>query len=192
MKNQNTLINEFIKKNSGLSYDELSDRIRQELGLDIASESVRKRYGRLKLPPKKVNSQNRELLDLPETKSGLEIRGEHIVINWSNQTIITELGEWGQMVCSFDMHNAIQRSYTTAGENETASIVAMKFDFPHAKAVLLYAKHHGFTKSSLPQTDLEFELGLTVEEAVAQNIQTMKRETYKKTMHQLSRCLTSI
>jgi len=181
MKNQNSKINEFIKKNSGLSYDELSDRIRQELGLDVSSESVRKRYSRLGLPPKKVNSQNRDLLDLPEPKSGLEIRGEHIVINWSNQTIITELGEWGQMVCSFDMHNAIQRSYVTAGENETAAIVAMKFDFPHAKAVNLYAKHHGFTKSSLPQTDLEFEMGLTPEEAVQRNIQTMKRETYKKT-----------
>ena len=116
-----------------------------------------------------------------QTKPSLEVRGDHIVINWVSKTIVTELGEYGQMVCSFDMHNAVQRAYVHMGEGKTASDVARDFDFPHAKAVILYAKHHGFTKSSLPQTDLEFELGLTVEEAVEQNIQTMKRDAYKKT-----------
>lgn len=146
------------------------------------AESIRSIRKALKLR-KVVNSQNKHLVDNPpqEAKHGLELRGDNIVINWTSKTIVTDLGEFGQINCSFDMHSAVQRSYVNMGENETAAIVAMKFDFPHAKAVHLYAKLHGFTKSSLPQTDLEFEQGLTVEEAVAQNIQTMKRDTYKKT-----------
>ena len=120
----------------------------------------------------------------PETKdvkTGLESKGDHVVINWSTKTVITDLGEYGNIVCSFDMHKAIQKSYVWSGEGETAAIVAMKFDFPHAKAIHKYAKLHGFTKSSLPQTDIEFESGLTVEDAVKENIQTLKRDTYKKT-----------
>ena len=146
------------------------------------AEVIRSIRKQLKLR-KVVNAQNKHLVENPpqEVKHGLEIRGENIVINWTSKTIVTDLGEFGQINCSFDMHNAVQRSYVNMGENETAAIVAMKFDFPHAKAVHIYAKLHGFTKSSLPQTDLEFEQGLTVEEAVKQNIQTMKRDTYKKT-----------
>ena len=181
MKTQTQLINEFIKKNHSLSYGELSDRIKTELGYDVTSESIRKRYTKMKLPAKKITSQNKDVVSEPDAKVGLEVRGEHIVINWTTKTIITELGEFGQMLCSFDMHSAIQRAYVNMDGNNTAAIVAMKFDFPHAKAVHQYAKHHGFTKSSLPQTDLEFEMGLTTEEAVQQNIQAMKRETYKKT-----------
>jgi len=146
--------------------------------------SIRKRLGLRKV----TNAQNSHLepkvppAPKPEVKSGLEFRHDgDIVINWTKKTVITDLGEFGEMKCSFDMHKAIQRNYVTMGENETAAIVAMKFDFPHAKAVHLYAKMHGFTKSSLPQTDLEFESGLTVEDAVKENIQTMKRDTYKKT-----------
>lgn len=170
-------IKEFVKDN----YLTMTDA-EMATHCGIHSESIRSIRKALKLR-KVVNSQNRHLVENPpaEVKSGLEIRGEHIVINWTAKTIITDLGEYGEMKCSFDMHSAVQRSYVNMGENETAAIVAMKFDFPHAKAVHLYAKLHGFTKSSIPQTDLEFEQGLTVEEAVKQNIQTMKRDTYKKT-----------
>lgn len=162
----------------------------QEIGDHVGWTAERVRHYRKNNGLRKVvNAQNRHLVSQTsseteperEHRTGLETRGDHIVINWTTKTIITELGEFGQMVCSFDMHNAVQRAYVHMGDGETAAIVAQRFDFPHAKAVQLYAKHHGFTKSSLPQTDLEFELGLTVEDAVTQNIQTMKRETYKKT-----------
>ena len=114
-------------------------------------------------------------------RKGLETRGEYIVVNWSSNTIVTDLGQYGSYVASFDRHSLIQRMYVNAYGNETAAIVAMEFDFPHTKAVYVYAKHHGFTKSSPPQTDLEFELGKTVDESVEENIQTMKRRVYKKT-----------
>lgn len=114
-------------------------------------------------------------------RSGLEIRGDDIVYNWTNKTIVTSLGEYGNYVCTFHRHGLIQRSYVHAFSGETAASVAMEFDFPHAKAVYKYARIHGFTKSSPGQTDLEFELGLTVEEAVEENIQNKKRKVYKKT-----------
>jgi predicted phosphodiesterase len=116
-----------------------------------------------------------------EEKRGLEIRGDNIVVNWTNRQIVTDLGEYGTYVASFDRHNLIQRKYVYAHGNETAAIVAMDFEFPHTKAVYIYARHHGFSKSSPPQTDLEFETGTTVEEAVEENIQTLKRRVYKKT-----------
>jgi len=132
---------------------------------------------------KNINRKKEEVVPLPKEKEkeGIELRGKSIVINWSNKSILTYLGEFGNILCSFDMHKAIQRSYVNMGDDETAAIVAMKFDLPHAKAVHRYAKLHGFTKSSLPQTDIEFETGLTVESAVNENLQSLKRETYRKT-----------
>lgn len=122
-----------------------------------------------------LQSQEKE-----KTKSGLELR-DCYVINWSNQTIITDLGQYGNYVASFDRHSLIQRKYVYDHGNETAAIVAMEFDFIHTKAVYLYAKIHGFTKASPPQTDLEFELGKTVEESVTENIQHKKLQVYKQT-----------
>lgn len=176
MKNQSKKIDQFILDRINMEASELASLIFSEFGEKYTPEGIRTRKFRLrKGKPEETQETN------PDHKAGLEVRGDHIVINWTTKTIITELGEYGQMVCSFDMHKAVQRAYVHMGDGETAAMVAMKFDFPHAKAVALYAKHHGFTKSSLPQTDLEFENGLTVEEAVEQNIQTMKRDTYKKT-----------
>jgi len=114
-------------------------------------------------------------------KKGIEIRGDHIVVNWDTQTIITTLGDWGTYVSSFDRHSLIQRKYVYSHGNETAAIVAMEFDFPHTKAVYVYARLHGFSKASPGQTDLEFELGKSVEDAVEENIQTIKRRVYKGT-----------
>lgn len=152
-----------------------------EIGVLIGKteSTVRLRARKLHLPDKKkapvekLNKQN---------KTGLELRADH-VLNWTNKTIITDLGEFGSFVCSFDMHNAIQRSYVDSyeGKGDKAAQVATRFDFPHAKAVYKYAKIHGFSKASIPQTDLEFEMGLTPEEAVEENIQSLKRKTYKET-----------
>ena len=179
-KNLSQKIDAFILERMDMSAQKLSDLIFQEFGETIGQGGIRTRKYRVRKEGIPSGAPSAQPVP-PTQKSGLELRGDHIVINWATKTIITELGEFGQMICSFDMHKAVQRAYVAMGENETAAMVAMKFDFPHAKAVHLYAKHHGFTKSSLPQTDIEFEEGLTVDDAVKENIQTMKRETYKKT-----------
>ncbi|MDC1191164.1 hypothetical protein N8148_03080 [Gammaproteobacteria bacterium] len=115
-------------------------------------------------------------------KKGMESRHDgRVMINWNNKTIITDLGIWGTYVCSFDQHNAIQRAYVYDGSNETGAEVAMNFDFPHTKSVYVYARLHGFSKASIPQTDLEFEMGLTEEQAIEENIQNLKRKVTKKT-----------
>ena len=128
----------------------------------------------------KVEKSPEEVVDGRE-KKGMETRGDNVVINWTNRTILTDLGNYGNYVCDFNRHNMIQREYVYDGENETGAIVAMKYDFPHTKAVYVYARIHGFSKASVPQTDLEFELGLTEDEAVNENLQRIKRNVYKKT-----------
>jgi hypothetical protein len=144
-----------------------------------ALNSYRKKEG------KNLKPQEAPPLKEDTKKKSLEHRADgKITINWIARTVVTDLGEWGPIIMSFDMHSAVQRSYVyeeNGGEGDTAAVVAMKFDFPHAKAVAVYAKLHGFTKSSPPQTDIEFAEGLTVEQAVSQNIQTLKRQTYKAT-----------
>lgn len=117
-------------------------------------------------------------------KTGVETRhDDKVIINWTTRTIITDLGEFGSFSCSFDMHGAIQREYVDSynGKGCTSSEVATQFEFPHAKAVLLYARLHGFTKASVPQTDIEFEEGLTPEEASDETLQSLKRRTIKMT-----------
>lgn len=107
---------------------------------------------------------------------------DKFVINKNTNTIITDLGEFGEYVCSLDRHKAIQRAYVWQGEGQTAAEVAMNFNFPHAKAVHLYAKIHGFTKASVPQTDIEIiKGGMTVDQAVTENLQTFKRKVHKET-----------
>lgn len=125
---------------------------------------------------KTPNKSNKQISE----KTGFEIRDDY-VINWSDKTIVTDLGHYGTYICSIDRHAMIQRKYVYDHGNETAAIVAMEFDFPHTKAVYVYARIHGFSKASTPQTDLEFELGKTVEESVEENIQTLKRKVYKST-----------
>jgi len=120
----------------------------------------------------------------PSKKSGVESRlDDRIIINWTTKTIVTDLGEFGSFTSSFSMHSAIQREYVDAyeGKGKTSAEVAVQFEFPHAKAVLLYARMHGFTKASVPQTDIEFEQGLTAEEASAETIQSLKRRTIRMT-----------
>lgn len=119
-----------------------------------------------------------------QPKTGLESRDGYD-INWSTRQIITHLGEFGSIVYTFDQHKAIQRAYVDkkmGGEGQTAAEVAIRFvDFPHAKAVHLYARIHGFSKASLPQTDIEFEEGMTPEDAAEENVRTFKRNAYRKT-----------
>ena len=117
-------------------------------------------------------------------KTGIEIRQDGaIIINWTNKTIITDLGEWDNYICNFSTHSAIQRMYSNefGGKGATQSEIARRFDFPHAKAFALYAKIHGYTKSDLGQTDIEFEMGMTPEEAAAENLQALKRRAFKLT-----------
>jgi hypothetical protein len=116
-----------------------------------------------------------------EEKSGLEIRGDHIVINWTTKTVITDLGEFGSYVCNFNTHGAIQHAYVNnyRGKGETAARVATRFDFYSNKAVYQYARHHGFTKESIGQTDIEFATGMTAEEAAQDTLQSLKRRALK-------------
>jgi hypothetical protein len=117
-------------------------------------------------------------------KTGIEIRLDGlIVVNWTNRTLVTDLGEFGSYTCNFTTHGAIQRYYVDVyeGKGHTAADTAQKFDFPHAKAVYVYAKIHGFTKSSVPQTDIEFEEGLTPEDAAKDTLQSLKRRAMRIT-----------
>jgi hypothetical protein len=129
-----------------------------------------------------------EKLDLSEIepvkkKTGYDIKNEHVVVNWTTRTVITELGEFGSYTCSLDMHKAIMRMYSDQyeGKGSTQAEIAMKFDFAHTKAVAKYMKAHGMSKSMIGQTDLELEEGLSVEDAVAENIQSLKRKIHKDT-----------
>lgn len=168
-------INKYIAENCGKKSDA---EIGQVLGL--TKDQVRHRRVKLKIAPKGIAEE--EVVDI--RKTGVESRmDDQVVINWSTRTIQTELGEFGSFLCSFTIHNAIQRFYVSSyeGKGHTAAEVAMKFDFAHSKAVLLYAKLHGFTKSSPGQTDIEFEEGLTPEDAADETIQSLKRRAVRLT-----------
>jgi hypothetical protein len=117
-------------------------------------------------------------------KQTIEVRHDGlVVINWATKTIVTQLGEFGSVLTSFSTHGAIQRYYVDGyGEKHTASETATKFTiFPHAKAVYIYARLHGFSKASLGQSDIEFEEGLTEDEAVQENLQSLKARVARKT-----------
>lgn len=128
-------------------------------------------------------------MKIPDEKVGMEQR-EGYVINWSTKQLLTDIGDGQDMVVmSFQIHGAIQRAYVdkkNGGEGETAAEIAMRFpQFPNAKAVYKYAKIHGFSKGSTPQTDLEYELGVSEEDAVKENVQTFKRRVYKQTQKRI-------
>lgn len=162
-----------IADNINKSNLEISKIVENELNIKYTADNVRAKRNRMgfKTPEVKL-----------EPKQRFEVHDEY-VYNKVTKTIITDLGEFGDFVCSLDMHKAIQRAYvnTYEGKGDTASMVAMRFNFTHAKAVYKYAKIHGFTKSSIPQTDLEIAEGLTVEEAINENIQAFKRKAFKET-----------
>ena len=177
-KKLHLIISKTIQENPKLSNVKIAE-ILSSKGVNGTVNYIRGIVGEWK-SNNSVEVQGVQLVDV-KSKKGLELRGDKIVINWENRQIITDLGEYGTYVASFDRHSLIQRKYVYSYGNETAAIVAMEFDFPHTKAVYIYARHHGFSKSSPGQTDLEFELGKTVDEAVEENVQTMKRRVYKKT-----------
>lgn len=122
-------------------------------------------------------------------KKGLESRADgRVMINWSNRQVITDLGEYGTVVWSFERHGAFQRAYSEIyeGKPEDQEEMARRFDLPGARAVGRYCRLHGIRHSSLGQTDLEFEAGLiTEEEAVEETISSVRRRVYKKTQEAL-------
>lgn len=171
-------IKDFLLTHKDKSRKWVAEQLNKQ-GVKISEGSVRVKYSRLGL--KKLPTPEG---DAPLVKMGIESRqDDKIIINWSTKTIITDLGEWGNYICSFDRHASIQRAYSNEyeGKGDTQSEIARKFDFVHAKAFALYAKLHGYTKSDLGQTDIEFELGMTAEEASEENIQAMKRKAVKLT-----------
>lgn len=172
-------LEDFVRKNHEQSYAWIAERTGK------SQESVRKLFRKLNLPHKRVTSQNRDVIENPRNeKTGIETRHDgNLIVNWDTKTIVAFLGEFGSVVHSFARHAAIQRAYSNdyEGSGDTQAEIAMKFDFPHAKAVAVYMKLFGVTKSSPGQTDIEFELGLTAEEATAENIQAVKRRSVKLT-----------
>lgn len=168
-------IGEIIANNPSSSNEQISKIIKNTLGIDYPADNVRAKRNRMGQQTPIVQAET-------VAKQTFEVHDGYVYNN-NTKTVITDLGEFGNFVCSLDMHKAIQRAYvdTYEGKGDTASQVAMRFDFAHSKAVYKYAKIHGFTKSSLPQTDLEIKEGLTVEEAVEENIQAFKRKAYKET-----------
>ena len=168
----NTKLKAFVLSNLNLTDTELSKEWKKESGEHVSRTIIKNRRVKWELEGKS------------EIKTGVESRmDDKVIINWTTRTVITDLGEFGSFSCSFDTHGAIQREYVNIyeGKGKTSSEVAMQFDFAHAKAVLLYAKLHGFTKASVPQTDIEFEEGLTAEEASEETLQSLKRRTLKMT-----------
>lgn len=170
---------------SGDSYADIATKINAEVGANRSAESVRGRYKNLRkkdsnLEPVVENSQHKEANG---QKVGMEVKNDNLVINWNTRTVITSLGEFGDFMCSIDMHKAIMRAYSDQyeGKGETQAMIAMKFDFPHSKAVAKYMKVHGMTKSMIGQTDIELEEGLNPEDAVKENIQSLKRKIHKDT-----------
>jgi len=126
---------------------------------------------------------NLSTIEPVKKKTGYEIKNDHVVVNWTTRTVITELGEFGSYSCSIDMHGAIMRMYSDQyeGKGSTQAEIAMKFDFAHSKAVAKYMKAHGMSKSMIGQTDIELEEGLSPEDAVIENIQSLKRKIHKDT-----------
>ena len=177
-------IGKMITDNPEVSNQDLSKMVQDELKIKYCVDAVRAKRNRMgqKSPEILCAPMEKEERVEKKLKSSFEVHDGY-VYNSTTKTVITDLGEYGSFVCSLDMHKAIQRAYVDSyeGKGDTASQVAMRFDFTHAKAVYKYAKIHGFTKSSVPQTDLEFKEGLTPDEAVAENVQAMKRKTYKLT-----------
>lgn len=170
---------DFLIENQGKSRAELAKM------WGCTARTINEHQSRLRAEgvlPKAVGQGVKKVIE--EKKSGVEVRQDGaIIINWTNQTIITDLGEWDNYVCSFSTHNSIQRMYSNefGGKGATQSEIARRFDFPHAKAFALYAKLHGYTKSDLGQTDIEFEMGLTPEQAAEENLQALKRRAFKLT-----------
>lgn len=198
MNNNHIYAREFVRSNiEKMTFKEMAQK------LNKTENAVKKIAGKMKLSRFPHKNSGTIVMDnnnyTPKTEEGIEMKKEKeildegkswetrqngkILVNKITKTIVTDLGEFGQVLTSFSTHGAIQRYYVDAyGSKHTAAETAMKFTiFPHAKAVHIYARLHGFSKASPPQTDLEFEEGLTVEDAVKENIQSIKAEVSRKT-----------
>lgn len=74
-------VNDFIVKNADKEYLWLAEKT------GVSVDGIRKRYKKLNLPPKKINSQNRDIIENPRVeKTGIESRqDDKVVINWSTK-----------------------------------------------------------------------------------------------------------
>ena len=153
-------------------------------------QSVKNKANRLGLHKSgilKEDNNNNPKEDEMEKKTGIvdKYGDGSVIINYSTKTIVTDLGAYlgGSVLTSFSTHGAIQRYYVDGfGNRHTASETAMEFPiFTGAKAVIRYAHLHEFSKASLGQSDIEFEEGMTEEDAVKENLQAMKARIARKT-----------
>lgn len=184
--NATQISEEILKdKKASLNLDYLRKIVAEYCRQNNIALSNRRREG--EVPPEfkdsRVRGADRESTkkEKEPEKPTFEVKDGY-VINWSNRTILTDLGEFGTYVASVERHKLIQNAYVHAGEGDTAAKVAMNFNFPHAKSVYQYAKVHGFTKSSIPQTDFELEyLEVDAEKAIQENMQALKLKIYKGT-----------
>lgn len=119
----------------------------------------------------------------PDDRPAYEVRANgDIFINRASRTIVTYVGaEYGSVTMSFDQHAAMRRRYANEWENdrETIPTIARDFDL-HPRAFTRYKTLHGWTHDSDPFTDEEWQEGLTVEEAVAQTVESTRRAFHKK------------
>ena len=115
-------------------------------------------------------------------RPSFEVRDDgDIFINRRTRTIVTDLGEFGTVVFSFERHAQMRRRYADDWENsrETIPEIARDFDMQPA-AFNRYKTLHGWTHASDPFTDEEWEEGLSVEAAVAQTLASHRRAYHKQ------------
>lgn len=197
--------------NEGLNPKEISERLQSEHDISLSRSAVEGRLRRMgvdphpvprdtdKHLPDNINSggtvdpgSEDEFHEPKHPKTGVvDKHGDGtVIINYSTRQYWTYLGEEYQpYLCSFGRFQAIQRAYSDMyeGKGENQADMAMRFDFPHTRAFARFVKAHGLRHSSMPQTDVEFEEGLTEEEAVEETIQSLKRSAYKKTQKRIWR-----
>ena len=117
-----------------------------------------------------------------ERLADYEVKAEgDIFINRLTRTIVTNLGEFGTVVFSFERHAQMRRRYADEWERsrETIPEIARDFDLP-AKAFDRYKTVHGWTHASDPFTDEEWNDGLRVEDAVEQTLESHRRRFHKQ------------
>lgn len=112
-----------------------------------------------------------------------EMRGnsDEILINWRNRTIVTDLGEFGSVVFSFERHAEIRRRYADDWENTRGTLVEVARDFEmQPKALERYLRVHSIRHASDPFTDEEWKEGLTPEEAVERTMASHRLAFHKR------------
>ena len=123
--------------------------------------------------------KNHTVVVTGEIKPPVEVL-KNVTIFWSTKTVRTDLGNFGIYECGFDQHGAIQRAFVTMYGNTTSATIAMRYSFMHAKAMLRYARIHGFQKSSGFVTDIELLEGTTIEDYQTEVIQHRKKVAFEK------------